>query len=464
MAPSQFPVKDPAPSVWTASPHPLDDYQSTIELPGQCDVLIVGSGFAGVSTAYHILKDDPDPWSIVLLEARAHCSGATGRNGGHIKPDTYYSAPKYERLYGTRQAAELQLFESSQVWAVKELVDREGLECDFHLTRALDVYLDPDHAAQTYEAYQRMLNDGYFDLRDVSYTGKSDAERISGVKGAQCCFSFTAAHLTPKLLVLGLLERLINQGLQAYAHTPVVKVSPSRDSADFWTVSTTRGDIKARKVIFATNGYTASLLPQYHRKIVPVRGVCSHITTPNGNYSPHLPNTYSLRFGGANYDYLIPRADGSIVVGGARQTFLHHQDRWFNSVSDNERMVPDSERYFDGYMQRHFRGWEASGASTERVWTGVMGYTSDFMPHVGEVPTKPGQYIIAGFSGRGMPYIFLASEGLARMVRHETRYEETKLPSVLKSTRERLSSSESPLEKEFGTVWKDRAQTIPPRL
>ncbi|KIW18008.1 hypothetical protein PV08_02295 [Exophiala spinifera] len=454
MKPLQLPVPNPIPSVWTAQPHALDNHGSKATLPTECDIVIIGSGFSGVATAYHILKCYNNEPSIVLLEARELCSGATGRNGGHIKPDTYYSTTKYETLYGAQQASALQKFESSQVLAVKQLVETEALDCDFHLTRAVDVYLDRDHARKTYEAYLKLRQSGSYDLRDVAYTGKEDAERISGVKGAQCCFSFTAAHLWPKRLVLGLLERLLRRpNFQAHAHTPAYRVSKTQDEAGFWTISTSRGDLKARKIIYATNGYTASLLPQYRRKIVPVRGVCSHIKTSKGANSPHLPNTYSLRFGGANYDYLIPRADGSIVVGGARQTFLHDRDLWFDSVRDDERMSRASDNYFQGYMQRHFRGWEDSEASTDRVWTGVMGYTSDFMPHIGPVPDIPGQYVIAGFSGRGMAYILLASRALARMVVEGIDYEQTGLPTMFKSTRERLSASESELEKEFKGVW-----------
>jgi glycine/D-amino acid oxidase-like deaminating enzyme len=176
-------------------------------------------------------------------------------------------------------------------------------------------------------------------------------------------------------MVQQLFSNLLKRGaLHAYAHTPVTRVLPQKDAEGFWTVVTNRGHIKAHKIIFCTNGYTASVLPQYTNKIVPVRGVCSHITTPKGTNSPHLPNTYSLRFGGANYDYLIPRPDGSIVVGGARQTFLHNKESWYDSVKDNERPLSGSEQYFDGYMQRHFRGWEDSGAVTERVWTGSKSY------------------------------------------------------------------------------------------
>lgn len=70
---------------WRSELHPLDDHRSTEDLPTDCDILIIGAGYAGVTTAYHLLNDNPDPPSIVLLEARQACSGATARNGRYIQ-------------------------------------------------------------------------------------------------------------------------------------------------------------------------------------------------------------------------------------------------------------------------------------------------------------------------------------------------------------------------------------------
>uniref|UniRef100_L2G0X2 FAD dependent oxidoreductase superfamily protein n=1 Tax=Colletotrichum fructicola (strain Nara gc5) TaxID=1213859 RepID=L2G0X2_COLFN len=95
-----------------------------------------------------------------LRQARKVCSGASGRNGGHVKPDTYFNVPKYTKLYGAGEAAKLAAFEASNVYAVKELVGSEGLDCDFDLTRAVDVYLDPEHAKQTEAAYRELLKAG----------------------------------------------------------------------------------------------------------------------------------------------------------------------------------------------------------------------------------------------------------------------------------------------------------------
>lgn len=89
MAPSPLPVPDSTTPFWRTELHPIDDHRSTPELPSTVDIAVVGAGYSGASVVYHILnkskdkgkdKGDPPP-SIVILEARQACSGATGRNG-----------------------------------------------------------------------------------------------------------------------------------------------------------------------------------------------------------------------------------------------------------------------------------------------------------------------------------------------------------------------------------------------
>lgn len=154
------------------------------------------------------------------------------------------------------------------------------------------------------------------------------------------------------------------------SNTPVISIASKPDSEGRWTITTPRGNVAARNVVHATNAYAAHLLPEYTGRIVPVRGVCSRIVHPEGQHgSQHLVNTYGIRYSARDYDYLIPRADGSIVVGGARQMFWHKPELWFNNIRDDE-LVEEAGGYFDGYMQRTFRGWENSGATVDKVWTG----------------------------------------------------------------------------------------------
>lgn len=69
-----------------------------------------------------------------------------------------------------------------------------------------------------------------------------------------------------------------------------------------------------------------------------------------------------------------------------------------------------------------------------------MGYSSDGMPHVGQVPGKPGQLICAGFSGHGMPQIFLSAKAVARMALEDMKVEEVDLPRLYRTSQARLVS------------------------
>ena len=85
-----------------------------------------------------------------------------------------------------------------------------------------------------------------------------------------------------------------------------------------------------------------------------------------------------------------------------------------------------------------------------------MGYSSDFVPHLGQVPDKPGQYIIAAFSGHGMPQILLASKGIARIITEGISYEQIALPSVFKTTNERLDTKSNALEDGYKNLWEPK--------
>jgi glycine/D-amino acid oxidase-like deaminating enzyme len=171
-------------------------------------------------------------------------------------------------------------------------------------------------------------------------------------------------------MVMHLLNLVVSKGVNLQTHTPVTQISEIRDSDGYYTIKTQeRGSMKAKKIVFATNAYTAGIVPQFTNKIVPVRGICSRIVAPKET-TPLLTTSSSVRYGHMLYDYLIPRADGSIVVGGAKQDFwdsLPHE--WYGNVDDSKLIEP-AKNYFDGYMQRTYKGWENSGAKVDKVWTG----------------------------------------------------------------------------------------------
>lgn len=282
--------------------------------------------------------------------------------------------------------------------------------------------------------------------------------QVSGVKGALCAFSFTAASVWPFKMVMGLLKKVLARGANLQTNTPVQSIEKYGNN---WILRTERGTVKAKKVVVTTNAYTSALLPEFEGKITPARGVACRIAVPEADSSlggtdqsgkakaaaatatatatPHLNNTYSIRFGPQEYDYLITRTDGSIVVGGAKQKVLLDDAYWRNNTDDSA-MIPGAGEYFQGYMQRTFHGWENTGASVTDIWTGIMGYSADLMPWVGAVPGRDGVFVSAGFTGHGMPRILGCSEALAGLVAGKVNgMEGTSVPKPYWVTGDRLS-------------------------
>jgi glycine/D-amino acid oxidase-like deaminating enzyme len=243
--------------------------------------------------------------------------------------------------------------------------------------------------------------------------------------------------------MMGLLNRAVSNGLNLQTNTAATTLVSSGST---WTATTPRGAISAPKVIIATNGYTSALLPEYTNKIVAARGIASRIVVPEGRRAPELPGSYGIIAPGA-WDYISQRPDGSIIVGGARPTFFDADSEWKNVVDDSTLIEP-AKHYFDKYMQEHFVGWEDSGAHVEDIWTGIMGYNSDGLPSFGAVPGREGVFIAAGFEGHGMPVIFLAMKGIVEMVAEGKTFEETGVPVIYKTTKERLESSENRLARK----------------
>jgi len=257
----------------------------------------------------------------------------------------------------------------------------------------------------------------------------------------------------PYKFILGLLKKLLSTGrVNMQTYTPVLSVKP--DEKHGFAIETERGTVYAKQVVHASNGYVSGLLPEYQRNIIPCKGICSHIEMPEQNRrtAPLFINSYCNRTDDNTNSYLIPRLDGSIIVGGAAQTFRPFRDQWYNNVDDSV-LIDAAKDYYGDYMQRTYRGWEDTGAEVAHLWTGVMGYSFDSNPHIGAVPSKPGQFIVAGFNGHGMPVIWLGAKGLAKMiladrVGEKLPFSATGIPRLFQTSQFRLDRAWSNSEED----------------
>ncbi|KAL5397163.1 hypothetical protein PMIN03_004723 [Paraphaeosphaeria minitans] len=400
---------------------------------------------AGITTAYHLFHHEQPPSSVVILEARELCSGATARNGGHSKVKLSTLASQVSKL-GPNGVDELQKFVQGVIASLKQVAEDEELDCELEIRRSFDVQLDDEDAASFKDTYQVCRDAGHTWTKDVSFALPRYLEQVTSIKGAKAAETVPCCSLWPYKFVTQLLERLVArypEQLNVQTTTPVVEVSVLADGIN--AITTPRGVMKAEKIVFATNAYTAGLLPQFKDIIVPVRGMASHIV-PQVPVHPHLSHTYNITFSsGQAADYLNPRPDGSIVVGGGGSMFKSDRPSWFNNSDDSTRFSSEVETYWENYMQRVFLGWENSEAEVEKVWTGIMGSTPDGWPHIGRVPGQKRQWVLAGFNGGGMSFIPIGAKAVAKMVAGDSDFVDVKdefgIPKIFATSTERLQKA-----------------------
>lgn len=447
-----LPVPNPMPSYWLQQPHPYATLRTTPSLPTTCDIAIIGSGMAGVLTAYHILQSchkryltagEPMP-RVVLLDARDLCSGATARNGGHAKVKTATLAAMKEGSTRTAMANYVQRV----IYELKTLVEDEGLaqECEFELRRSFDVFQDSEEFEKVKRVYDDAVKKGEGWTKGRSVIEGKYVEGVTSIKGAVGAFTCEAASFWPYKLVTGVLEVLVRRFgggengdedgvLNVQMNTPVTHLSSSPTSSQTTTtLHTRRGTLTTQSLVHATNAYTPSLLPFFTNTITPYKGMNSH-HTPSYRINPHLTQTYNIAFAPSSYghptgtDYLNPRPDGTIVVGGGSWFFAHNKASWYNTVDDSistGHFPASVYSHWTNYMADNFLGWEGSKAQPDCIWTGIQAMTPDGMPHVGRVPGADGQWMLCGFNGGGMAIIPVVAKAVAKMVVEGKGFEDVK--------------------------------------
>jgi glycine/D-amino acid oxidase-like deaminating enzyme len=471
-APATLPSEHPTPSFWqTSYPNKLSQHRSTEDLPAQTDIVIIGTGISGTFAADELVnhlidsahsKPNKQSLRILVLEARTLCSGATGRNGGHLQPV----------VHGT--PAGILEFEMANFHHVAGLIRARNISCDFRRLEGCLGFWNQTYFDEAKQALALMATEAKQLVHVVEDTEALQKLGLAeGVKGA--IVQKVAGSLSPYKLCVSMWEDLLTRSQRAgqeeqqqqfqvnlQTRTAVTSLDRSNDGRGSpWVVTTARGAVRAKSVIVATNGYTSHLLPQFTRLIRPMQAQMSALIPPpsaadtsQNNQSTLIPMSYGFEGIGSMdrvmSDYLVQspyhakstmepggntvRHGGELMYGGGRHLALHHGE---NTSDDSfvdarvesylrtlpERLdIPSLTRSTQSQDESEPPSSTENEASTKTLdivasWTGIIGHSLDGHPWVGamnEVVDSPGLFLCAGYSGHGMPNAPLCGRHVAR--------------------------------------------------
>jgi gamma-glutamylputrescine oxidase len=356
------------------------------------DVVIIGAGLGGLSTALSLLERDQR--NVMVLEGGQPGEGASGRNGGFVFGGFSLGAAAMARRIGRDAALDLQA-------ATREAVDRVRARCE-----SLDVALDGEGVLladwfrndrglrRLADAFERDAGQRMHRLDVESRRAYVDSTRYGGALLEPGAF-----HFNPLAYVGAVAMRLRCEGVPVHGNAPVRSLT--RDGAT-WVVETDAAKVRARRVVIATGGYDRGLVPALARSIQPI-GTYIAVTEP-------LPG---------RIESLIP---GGAAIYDTRFAFDYYRrigDRllWGGRISIADRHPDGIERLMRHDLARVFP--TLRDVTFSHAWGGWMSYARHQMPIVGEV--EPGLWSAIAFGGHGMAPTCMVGDVVAEALCGESR-------------------------------------------
>ena len=391
-------------SFWWDSLPPDLAVAARAALPGSTtvDVAIVGAGYTGLWTAYYLARADPS-LSIVVLESEVAGFGASGRNGGWASALFPTSLTKVAKESSRERALALQQAMFETVDEVGDVAKAEGIDCHFAKGGTVVLARTPIQLARAKHDIEDYRSWGYGPEHHEMLSAAEAHERLGATDVLGATYTPHCAAIHPARLVRGLAQVVERLGVTIHEHTRVTAIEPG-------VVRTEVGDVRARRIVRATEAWT-SQLPGYRRDIAPVYSLVL-ATEP-------LPQSFwdeaalRQRETFSDHRHLIiygqRTADDRLVFGGRGAPY--HRNSEIRPEFDREPAV------FDGLwrvLRELFPALE--GRAVTHTWGGPLGIPRDWFPSVGLDPAT-GVGWGGGYVGDGVASSNLAGRTLADLVR-----------------------------------------------
>jgi glycine/D-amino acid oxidase-like deaminating enzyme len=381
-------------SLWAAATSPGPDLAELVGTT-KADVIVIGGGFTGLSTALHLRESGVD---VAIVEAMEPGWGASGRNNGQViptlsRPDPDDIVAKHgaagERFVGLLRDSASKLFDTARRYQIQAEQEQAG-------------WVQPVHSPGRIKIAERRVRQWSKFGAPVELLSR---EQICQMLGSDAWFggfwNRSGGHINPLALSRGLARVVVERGGRIYVRSPAVSFERQNNR---WVVKTGNGEISGRALIVATNAYTGefskSLMPPIAHEVMPVLS-WQMATQP------------------------LSEAARQTIIPGRQAMSDTHGELYFARYDARNRLVTGGAVFGPGdkaerlkiiVAKRLQRLWPQIGrVEFDYVWNGYVGMTTDFLPRIHRL--GPDAYGWTGCNGRAVALSIALGDELSKAVR-----------------------------------------------
>jgi len=356
----------------------------------ETDVVVVGGGIAGASTAYHLSRLGHD---VTLLERGEIASGASGVNMGGIDSLGWGDQPD---LQAHLTAGSLDIFKAVQL--------DHGEDIELRQSGALQaIHTEEQHAFERERVAALRARGHQAELLTTREARSLEPEFAPTLLGAM--YAPLRAQADPARATRAFAALAERSGARILTQHEVTALTPR---ASGWLAVTSRGSITARCLVLAAGAWCGPLgrLLGIEIPIVPVRGqmwataptapcVFQTISSAESTHAWHResgqdPPFLTIRRGArvTRHLYGRQRRNGEIIFGGDRELA-----DWSTT--------PDAA----GIAVNRAHALEVlpflARSPIVRTWAGLMPFSLDGRPLIGRLPGREDAWIVGGLASSG---------------------------------------------------------------
>ncbi|MCU1386267.1 MAG: dependent oxidoreductase [Acidobacteria bacterium] len=365
-------------------------------MPSRADVVIVGAGYTGLSAARQLARAGA---SVAVIEREQVGWGASSRNGGQVLTGMKLEAAALVDRFGDARARQLFDLASTAIDRLERLIAEEAIECEYEQVGHLCAAFKPSH----FDAFHREqeLLARVFD-HPVRVVPRPDQRTEIGSDAYHgVLVDDRSGALNPAEYVRGLADAAIRAGATITTGVGVTRIQ--RQPAG-WRIQTTAGELDARDVLLAGNGYTDAASPALQRRFVPIGSYIIATEPLDADVAAALLPRRRMAFDSKHFLYYFRvTADRRLLFGGR---------------AEFGRPDPDTTRRAAAILRQGMTTIfpELRETRIDYAWSGNVAFTRDQMPRAGRLG---GQYYAGGYCGHGIAMATYLGEQIARRIAGE---------------------------------------------